>query len=312
MSAPRAHLTLAVLAQGVASSGGFATTLVLARTLGLEDFGRVALVLLGAGFAAGLVQALGVQPFLSLGDRAQRPARPAALVVVTVVVALLAAAIASAAAPVWTGAGALPAALAVGARAAAPAARALSFGTGRRALAVWVDALVGFGGLAGALAAARVLGPGVDAALLGLGGGAALACALALVSTAGGVRRARPAAVNRRRVGAALERSWRTGRWLALTQALSWFGTGTVHVAAAGALGPAAVGALRAAQALVGAAGVLLQALELALPRAAAEARARGGLRAWVRTAGLRAALGMALLGGVLAALAGPLTAFTT
>ncbi|MEL6714671.1 MAG: hypothetical protein AAFP86_12895, partial [Planctomycetota bacterium] len=259
MSGSRAHLGLAVLAQGVASGGGFLTTLVLARTLGLEDFGRVALVLLGAGFAAGLVQALGVQPFLSLGERARRPGRAAALVAVTAAVALLAAAVALAAAPAWVGASALPAALAVGARAAAPAARALSFGTGRRALAVGVDALVGFGGLAAALAAARFLGPGVDAALLGLGIGAALACGLALVSTVGRSASPRRAELEPRRVGAALRRSWRTGRWLALTQALSWLGTGSVHVAAAGALGPASVGALRAAQALVGAAGVLLQ-----------------------------------------------------
>ncbi|MEL6716860.1 MAG: hypothetical protein AAFP86_24000, partial [Planctomycetota bacterium] len=54
------------------------------------------------------------------------------------------------------------------------------------------------------------------------------------------------------------------------------------------------------------------QALELALPRAAAEARARGALRAWVRAASLRAGFVAAALGAALAAFAGPLTAIAT
>ena len=267
------RFTAAAVSQGLLSGGSLAVTIVLTRMLGLEGFGVVALVLLGAGFAAGLVQALAVQPFLSLGPRATRPGRAAALVLIAAGISVSAGLVAAVVTPQLVGVSPFCAFFAVLARAAAPAFRALAFGRGRLLGALVVDASGGFGALAAVWIIASFTGWTIEAALCGLTVGGLVG---ALVTARG-----TELAPGRRRLTASLARSWRDGRWLALTQGFSWLGTGRVHIAAAGLLGPAAVGALRAAQALIGALGVALQALELYLPHGARIARRRGEIGTW-------------------------------
>jgi O-antigen/teichoic acid export membrane protein len=72
-------------------------------------------------------------------------------------------------------------------------------------------------------------------------------------------------------------RHWHFSKWLAAAAILTWITANAFQLAAASLLGVAAVGALRAGQAIIGAANVLLLGSENVLPRRAAIAYASGG-----------------------------------
>lgn len=302
----RGEFVSSFAAQGAASAGQFAVTLLLAQGLGLARFGAVAAVVLGGIWAAGLTQALVAQPHQSLVGARGSAARERTF-------ALTAGAALSAA----LGAGALGLAvllgpalpvppLAVGAlvtaRALVPVLRAASFAARARR---WTVA----GDVVGALLGIVLVG----AVLWRDGGAGAAVCALAAASLGGatlhglGALRTRGTRLTAARARVLLRRHWELGRWLALNQVASWLGTGSFHVAAAAHAGLAGLGALRAAQTVVGAVGTGVQALDLALPRVVA---GRGDLHelpgALPRLAG-GAALAFAVPGAVLFALAGPI-----
>lgn len=300
---------LAFLSQGIASSGNFVAAVLLVRALGLEGFGVLSLALIVAGYAAGLGQALVCQPLLSLvpkvqGERQVGRVRDALWIASGLGIGL------SFLVYVWwfaaRGLGAdldslglspLGCAALVGLRAIAPTVRGALFALGRGPQTVAFD-VVGAWGVCFLLSwpgsGAEVL-PGTALGYLALSCGAA--CALGLIGLRDTIKGPLPGRV-------ALLRHWSSGRWLAANQVLSWVGTGGFLGATALVLGPIGVGAIRAAQSLVGVLLVACQALELVLPaRAAGALRASGvrGLKGWVDVQGRRLLLSFVALGAALA-----------
>ncbi|WP_145195897.1 hypothetical protein [Planctomycetes bacterium Poly30] len=296
---------MALVSQGIASSGGFALSVLLVRTLGLERFGVLSLVLIGAAYAAGLGQALACQPLLSLAPLAEGEARRARVRDALWMAAGLAAIVSALAGGLMhlleangvglrdRGVGRLAVTTLVGLRALAPTLRGALFTLGYGRATVAMDALGSWGPCVGVVTLGHFGGVSIASASVVLSASAAAACALALVALRGlGV-----GAVPGR---AAFARHWQSGRWLAGNQVLSWFGTGGFHAATAAVVGPAGVGAIRAAQGLVGVLLVGCQALELILPGRAAAALAEGGrsgLLRWTRAQAVPLGLAFAALG---------------
>lgn len=293
-------LSLAFLAQATSSSGRFALTILLVRTLGLERFGVVAVALLACGYAAGLVQALVAQPMLSIAtgrapsSRTRRAILDAAIWSAAVVAGALGLAACGAAFAMKMPELAAPAALVVASQAFYVALRARSFADESKGHVVATDFAVSWG----SVLFVAMVPVGVAPAMWSVAAGGVLACTLAL-----GV--ARPRRVPLRRLVAIDRRLWRSGRWLVGTQVSSWLGTGGVQAATLAYLGPLGIGALRAAQSVVGAALALVQALELALPARAARACATGELHAWTRRTMRDVSMPLAV-GGLAVALGSP------
>ncbi len=289
-------LRAALISQGVASGGQFLVTLVLVRTLGLSDFGVLAAVLILAGYGAGLVQAVCAQPFLSLppGKGLGRASLALGLVIGGAA-GLIASALAHAFGSSAYGLSAPLAGGLVAARSLVPMARAFAHSDGRVRSLVAVDSIGAFGALGLLLVQGAEVGIAGAAAALATASGAA--CALGLLSC--------PLPRPDGPLAEPVKRLWRSGRWLALNQVFSWMGTGGVHGAVLLHLGPTAVGALRLAQTVVGLPLAALQALDLALPKAARAALNRGQLGGWVRRVSLGALGFFGLFGAALTLTAG-------
>ena len=300
---------MAFLSQGIASSGNFAASVLLVRALGLEGFGTLSLALIVAGYAAGLSQALICQPLLSLAPKVEGELRQGRARDAVWMAAGLGAVLTALVSAAWLGAraagadlealglGPLGCAALVGLRTAAPVLRGALYTLGRGRMTIAFDGVGSWG------VCALLLFPGGEAAMLpGMAlwvivAASGAACALALVGLCDIRGGPLPGRV-------ALLRHWASGRWLAANQVLSWVGTGGFLGATAFVLGPVGVGAIRAAQSLVGVALVACQALELALPaRAASALQGAGplGLRRWVDAQGRRLLILFTSLGAVLA-----------
>ena len=99
-------------------------------------------------------------------------------------------------------------------------------------------------------------------------------------------------------------RHWQFGRWLAASKAMEW-ASGSLFLVAAGVLlGAGAVGALRAAQTLLGVTHILFQGLENIVPVQAAQRYHEDGLRALLRYLRRSGALLLAATAGVALVLA--------
>ncbi len=316
---------VAFLSQGLASGGNFVLSVLLIRALGLEGFGALSVALILVGYAAGMCQALVCQPLLSLAplvEGEERRARVRDAWVMAVAFAATCGVAVLGAAGAWAGSGAGLGSLGLSAggcaalvsvRVLAPALRAGLFVLGHGRLTVALDG-IGTWGACGVLAACGLWREGAVTVSLATWVLAAASAAACLVAAAGW-RWTRSAAATEVSVldgiGAARvawPRHWKSGRWLAANQVLSWFGSGGLHAATVAVLGPAGVGAIRAAQSLVGVLLVGCQALELALPGRAAAALTGGGyggLLAWSRWQAAWLGGAFAVAGGLLA-LAGP------
>lgn len=309
MKLPGRSAGVAFLSQGIASSGNFAASVLLVRALGLEGFGTLSLALIVAAYAAGLGQALICQPLLSLAPKVEGSLRRDRARDAVWMAAGLGTVLAAFVCAAWWGGRALGAdpdalglsplacAAFVALRTAAPVLRGALFALERGPMTIAFDSIGSWGVCALLLwpnEGVEVL-PGGALWFLVMASGAA--CALALV----GLRDIRSGPLPGR---VALLRHWASGRWLAANQVLSWVGTGGFLGATAFVLGPVGVGAIRAAQSLVGVLLVACQALELAQPaRAAAALRGEGalGLRRWVDAQGRRLLVVFVGLGAALA-----------
>ena len=282
------HLRLALLDQIVVSGGNFAVTAIIARQLGLEEFGQFGLVWAALILVGNVHWSLIVAPMMSIGSgrgTADGNIHLSASWVHHLVFVAAAGAFLTGAclviAPLLPGATAyaMPIALATVSGLTADYARRFLFATGHpgAALALGIARTTMQTGVA-ALASAIGVADGAGALwILGL---ATLPAALAALPKLG---RPRP----QPGVGALALRYWRSSRWLLASALLSWVSTnGNLFIISA-LIGPQAAGALRAGQVLAGAGGLLFQGLQNVVPVQASRVLAERGtvaLEAYLRS----------------------------
>ncbi len=284
----RARLTHSgpVLADQLLVSGtSFVTTVALVRALGLDGFGRFSLLWMGVVFVQALQQACIGTPLYTIGPKELQRGTQAAAHYDAGVQRLELAFLAGV--------------LAVGACGARAIAQLLGFELGARELAALV--LAALARAAHDFARQRAFAreePRRALALDGVACGVQLATLAALtwfgridpaVSTTlprrrQRVRSARRALVAPRRAARrtsrrTLERHLGMSRWLIALALLQWLTSNAFALAAGALLGPAAVGALKAGQTILGVLHVLLLAFENVVPVRAAALAARGARR---------------------------------
>ncbi|TGD95676.1 lipopolysaccharide biosynthesis protein [Methylobacterium nonmethylotrophicum] len=283
----RGPALLSLLDQGAVSGFGFLAGIAAARLIDMEAFGRFALVLIVAGFAQGLHNALVTAPLMTLAGTVRSPARYVAAV----------------------SAGALV--LAVGLALAVAGALALYFSL--RDEPVPVDLVTAAGALTLAqnlqLTARRVLFAyegGAQALAMDLARAAAFPLAVAGMWAAGiplnaarlvellaltaflttlPILAGRAVEPGRRRLAATTVRHWQMARWLLPVVLVTFGQEQLVWILAGGTLGDEALGGLRAAQYLVGIVLLMLSATENVVPTGAGRAYDTGGepaLRAYL------------------------------
>lgn len=285
----RARLTHSgpVLADQLLVSGtSFVTTVALVRALGLDGFGRFSLLWMGVVFVQALQQACIGTPLYTIGPKElQRGTQAAAHYdagVQRLELAFLAGVLAVGACGARAiaqllgfelGARELAAlVLAALARAAHDFARQRAFAREEPRRALALDG-VACGVQLATLAALTWFGR-IDPAVALLSLAAASACG-ALVGLAGELRLVAPRGTSRR----TLERHLGMSRWLIALALLQWLTSNAFALAAGALLGPAAVGALKAGQTILGVLHVLLLAFENVVPVRAAALAARGARR---------------------------------
>lgn len=280
MNNARRDLT-AVIDQGVASLGAFLVSAIFIRVCGLEEFGLVSLVWLVLLFATAIQHAVLTSPAQVLVPKlvATTGARYRAWLVRIHFVSL--ALLLGTLYGVWYLAdlALLPRELGLGvplcfllARLTFTFTRYQAFmgpAGARRVLPL--DLLHSTLSVGGLLFLAHTRSLDAESGLLTLGAASMISGAVGLVSL--------------QRIGWAwgpvgqetTSRHWEISRWLVGRAIAQWF-TSNSFLAALGALqGPAALGGVRAAQTLVGLAGVVLQAFENVFPISAARAADEGG-----------------------------------
>ncbi len=283
----RGPALLSLLDQGAVSGFGFLAGIAAARLIDMEGFGRFALVLIVAGFAQGLHNALVTAPLMTLAGSVRDPARYAAAVGAgaLVLAAGLAIGVAGALALYFSARGeAVPVDL-VTAAGALTLAQNLQL-TARRLLFAYDG-----GGTALAMDLARAALFPLAVALLWAGGipldAARLVALLALTAflTTLPAFLGRAADPGRRRLAAAASRHWQMARWLLPVVLVTFGQEQLVWILAGGVLGDEALGGLRASQYLVGLVLLMLAATENVVPTGAGRAYDTGGeaaLRAYL------------------------------
>jgi len=299
--------------QVLVSGASFLTGVILIRALGLEAFGVYALILVGLQFAAGVQEALILNPMMSLFDQRGEVSPRRYLGVVMVhqgaLSALLLALIGIAALVpgLWTVS--LPispgvAALLVVSTQAQDLARRFFYVTERPGRAFACDVVAHGGRLA--IITGLALGGGLSISLVW---GVMIATALAgLVFLVPDLRRMQ---VDRETVQALTLRHRHVGGWMLATMLVAWFSESGFALMVIGAtLGTAEVGAVRAVQNLVMVLNLLIQSQENFVPSTASQRLVSGGppaLRAYLVRVGALGVGGMVAAVVALALLAGPL-----
>ena len=282
------QINWALADQAVISGVNFLTGILLARYLGLEGFGQFTLAWMAVLFVNALQHATIIAPMMSIGPKqpaAELPAYYGAVIVQQVVFSLCGFVVLFAAVeatplvfPDWgLGGLGLPLASAAVAFQCQDFLRRYLFARGRAAQAFVNDGVRYFGQLA-VLTWLFLSFPDrreSESALWVIAGTAAAAafCGVFLVERiawAPGALRATAA------------RHWRFSRWLAGSAVMQWVTANLFLLAAGALLGTAAVGALRAAQTLMGPCNILFQGLENVVPARAAWHFQHGGAAALV------------------------------
>ncbi len=293
--------------QALVSGAQFLTTVILVRELGLEVFGAYSLLWLIVLLAVALQQALISQPAMAIAPSVEPRTRDTYLGTLTTLEVGFTSlcAILTSLGCLWTLAHwtVEPLRATWPALVAATAARQLHvhvragfFLRGRRVEALWNDGLAYGGQLAG-LGLAWATGTlDLAVALWAVAVGSGLASML-------GLARQGAWCTDPVELRATASRHWRSGRWLAALQGLRFFASNAFVVAGGALLGVAAVGALKAAQTVIGVLHVGMLAIENVIPIRAAHELARGGrsaLLGYLGRLGLRAGallgIGVALL----------------
>lgn len=269
--------------QAVVSAANFLTSLIVARNLGIEAFGVFSVAWLILLFVQSLQIALILTPMLSIGpktDADQQTDYYTSLLPLQMVFALLSAAVAalfSAYGGHFAGMGntgtalALPLALTVAASQLHEFARRVCYARVRPQAALAMD-LARYGTQFALFLYLFINGHGTVANTLY----AVAACALmGLVATA---RQLPFPSWRSERVRATAGRHWNMSKWLVPSALMQWTSGNFFTLAAGTLLGPVAVGAMRAAQNLMGVTHVFFQALDNWAPVRASHIQARQGV----------------------------------
>jgi len=283
-----AHMNWALADQAVVSGTNFATTILIARFLGVEEFGRFALAWLAVYFAQNLQIALVIDPMMTIGAKqpvAKRAAYSGAVVVQQTVLAFMSfvavlglLGVSDSIFPQWgLSQFAMPVALLVLAGQGADFLRRYYFTFSRPGLSFAIDC-IRYGCQLALLGALFVFG-GSQATI----GSAFYAMAFAAFAAflfgavfMGALLFVRDVLVEVAR------RHWRFARWLAPSVLSLWGRENLLFMSVGAYVGLAEVGILRAAQQLVMMANVPLHGFANVVPMRAAEALERSGYRGLV------------------------------
>jgi len=280
------HVNWALADQGMVSGANFLTTILIARHLGIEEFGRFTLAWMVVLFTTSLQMAVVVSPMMSIGPKQKPEDAPTyfgalflqLLVFVAITFFLIFAGVYLVAEirPEWDLRSlAFPLAATAVLFQMRDFFRRYFFTRKRPAMAFAGDAVA----YLGLLFLLFLLLPffhfdGAD--ILWLIGGASAAAVLIALPFLGHLAW---------RIGAftgVCRRHWHFSKWMGASALLQWASANFFFIVAGAMLGAAAVGALRAAQALLGISFVFIQGLENVVPLRAAEHLTRGGKRALV------------------------------
>jgi O-antigen/teichoic acid export membrane protein len=279
------RIPLVLADQGLVSGVNFVSSILLARFLGIEEFGRFTLAGMVVLFANSLHYAAFIQPMLSIGPKhaeSETPAYYCAVIVQQAVVApiafaviLIGTAASALALPDWgIGSLAVPLAIATLAGQAQDFLRRYLFVRGRTVAAAVNDGIRYLSQLILLCVANRI------------SGGLTVSMAWWIIATAAVLGAAHGALCFEKIAWSAevfwqtVARHWHVAKWL-VPSAFMYLTTGQVFMIMAGAvLGAATVGMLRAAQAVVGVLHILLIGMENFVPIHASQVFYRRGSRA--------------------------------
>jgi O-antigen/teichoic acid export membrane protein len=269
------RINWALADQSMVSGANFVTTIVLARYLGIEEFGLYALVWMAVLFVNSLQHAMVNMPMMSIGPKQADADLPeyygavfvqqAAYAALSFTLLWLGAMACDALFPAWGITGlALPLAFAGAAFQMQDFLRRYFFARGRSKAAMATDAVSYLGQIFLLLVLILFVELRSAGVLWVIGVTSAVAGALALLAIEG-------PAWNAAVFWAVLARHWRFSRWLTASALMRWMSGNFFIIAAAAVLGAPAAGMLKAAQNIVGGLHVLFFGLENVIPVRAAE-----------------------------------------
>lgn len=283
LMARHAHINWTFADQAVVSAANFFTALLIARYLGIEAFGVFSVAWLILLFVQSLQIALILTPMLSIGpktDAEQQAGYYASLLTMQLGFALLSAALAAVFAVYGgqfvdtgnTGAAlALPLAFAVAASQLHEFARRVCYARTRAATALTMD-IARYGAQFTLFFYLFTNEHGTVANTVYV----IAACALLGLVAAG--RQLPLPSWRSDRIRSTAERHWNMSRWLVPSALMQWTSGNFFTLAAGVLLGPATVGAMRAAQNLMGVTHVFFQALDNWVPVRASRIQAQQGM----------------------------------
>ena len=285
------HVSWALADQILVSGVNFAVGILLARFLGLAEFGRYSLIWLVVQFALGMQHAFVTAPMLTLGPKMEKAEDRRAYYGAGLRLQLLFALLCGGALwlVLWLGSSWQPAWQLDGLYASLASVifafqiqefvRRYFYVMSASRTVFFYD-LAAYGAyltvvLAGALAGTLRL----DLVFWALAGTFGTTTLIGLIA-------AGLPAVGGGGLATVIRRHWRFARWLVATALLQWFGANYFFLAAGALLGTPAVGALKAAQGIVGVLHVLFLTVENVMPVRAARLLGEKGVGALRRYAG--------------------------
>ncbi len=282
------HVNWALADQTMVSGVNFLTGILLARYLGLEEFGRFTLAWMVVLFVNSIKQAMIVNPMMSIGPKqpeAEAPAYYGALLVQQLAFSGLAFFLLLAGVrltgvvfPEWRVDGlALPLAVAALAFQGQDFLRRYFFTRGRGAAAFANDAVRYLGQITVLIWLFLSFDNAMDSAktlwVIGL---------MAAAAVLAGAFFMEPVAFDAATIRRVASHHWHFSKWLGASAVMQWTAANLFFAAAGAMLGASAVGALKAAQNLMGVTHILFQGLENVVPIRAARHFHEGGKKALV------------------------------
>ena len=279
----RLRIPLVVADQGFISGVNFFTNILLARFLGIEEFGRFTLAWMVVLFANSLQSAAIIQPMLSVGPKqadADAEAYFGAILVHQVVMAGFAFAVVfigvevcAVAEPSWgITSFAVPLAAAVLAGQAQDFFRRYFFVRGRTATAIVSDGIRYLSQLILLYGIANVLSSGLTSPMA-----LWIISAASALGTVPGAVCLEKLTLSRKVLQQTIKRHWQVSKWLLPSALMHWTTGQAFIIIAGGVLGAAVVGMMRAAMAVVGVVHIVYLGMENFAPIQAAQIFHRHG-----------------------------------